>query len=189
LEEAGVVSAQDLERAYHQSIGSGNPLGAVLVSEGLLTNSYVDAALELQIRVRDGMFSREQAIEALRQDPRKLLELIAPFLMAPQGAAGEIEQSAKSAAKAKPVRLGELFVRAGILTQADVAQALSWLWRIHIPSVRCLSLVPLSLERCLMLRSVCSVWSLTTSSQQAKPLPVWSKSLTLIKQSLSVCWS
>ncbi len=124
LEEAGVVSAQDLERAYHQSIGSGNPLGVVLVSEGLLTNSYVDAALELQIRVRDGMFSREQAIEALRQDPRKLLELIAPFLMAPQGAAGEIEQSAKSAAKAKPVRLGELFVRAGILTQADVAQAL-----------------------------------------------------------------
>lgn len=124
LEEAGVVSAQDLERAYHQSIGSGNPLGSVLVSEGLLTNSYVDAALELQIRVRDGMFSREQAVEALRQDPRKLLELIAPFLMAPQGAAGEIEQSAKASAKAKPVRLGELFVRAGILTQADVAQAL-----------------------------------------------------------------
>jgi len=124
LEEAGAVSAQDLERAYHRSLDSGNPLGAVLVSEGLLSNSYVDAALELQIRVRDGMFSREQAVEALRQDPRKFLELIAPYLMAPERAAVEVEQVAKSPAPPKPVKLGELFVRAGILSQADVAQAL-----------------------------------------------------------------
>jgi tetratricopeptide (TPR) repeat protein len=112
---AGVVSEQVLERAQKKGMETGEPLGVVLVSEGIVTETFLDAALELQVRVRDGMFSREQAIFALKQDPRKLLAMIAPHMMAD-------EAQAKKAKVA--IRLGELLVRAGIISNADVNQAL-----------------------------------------------------------------
>ncbi len=112
---AGVVSAPVLERAQNKGLATGEPLGVVLVSEGIVSESFLDAALELQVRVRDGMFSRDQAIFALRQDPRKLLAMIAPHMMAD-------EATAKKAKMA--IRLGELLVRAGIISNADVNQAL-----------------------------------------------------------------
>ena len=112
---AGVLDAQVLNRAQKKVLATGEPLGVVLVGEGLLTEQFLDAALELQVRVRDGMFSREQAIFALQQDPRKLLAMIAPHMMADEARA----KTAKAA-----IRLGELLVRAGIISNADVNQAL-----------------------------------------------------------------
>jgi tetratricopeptide (TPR) repeat protein len=112
---AGVLDEEVLEKAQKKGMATGEPLGVVLVSEGLLNESFLDAALELQVRVRDGMFSREQAIFALQQDPRKLLDMIAPHMMADEAHA----KKAKAA-----IRLGELLVRAGIISNADVNQAL-----------------------------------------------------------------
>ncbi|MBU6450986.1 MAG: hypothetical protein KGS72_04350 [Cyanobacteria bacterium REEB67] len=112
---AEVLDQTALEAAQKKVLASGEPLGVVLVSEGILTESFLDAALELQVRVRDGMFSREQAIFALKQDPRKLLAMIAPHMMAD-------EIQAKNAKAA--IRIGELLVRAGIVSNADVNQAL-----------------------------------------------------------------
>jgi tetratricopeptide (TPR) repeat protein len=112
---AGVLNEKVLEKAQKKGMATGEPLGVVLVSEGILSESFLDAALELQVRVRDGMFSREQAIFALKQDPRKLLAMIAPHMMADEAEA----KKAKAA-----IRLGELLVRAGIISNAEVNQAL-----------------------------------------------------------------
>jgi len=112
---AEVLDEKTLEQAQKKGLATGEPLGVVLVSEGILTESFLDAALELQVRVRDGMFSREQAIFAMKQDPRKLLAMIAPHMMADEAQA----KKAKAA-----IRLGELLVRAGIISNADVNQAL-----------------------------------------------------------------
>jgi len=112
---AGILNAEAMEQAHARSLERGEPLGVVLVAEGLLTESYLDAALELQVRVRDGMFSRDQAIAALKQDPRRLLDMIAPNMKADEG----LKIKTKAA-----IRLGELLMRAGIVSQADVMQAL-----------------------------------------------------------------
>ncbi len=115
LIDAGIIEKEEMEAAHHKSLERGEPLGVVLVAEGLLTESYLDAALELQVRVRDGMFSREQAITALKQDPRRLLDMIAPNMKADEG----LKLKTKAA-----IRLGELLMRAGIVSQSDVLQAL-----------------------------------------------------------------
>lgn len=196
LLEAGAISAEALQAVSIKSMESGEPLGLQLVKEGLLSQSYIEAALELQIRIRDGLYSRSQVVEALSQDPCQFLKLMSPEF-SPKAAtipseeskeeeeeegreekqqqqqkppqkppqqyqlqyqqaeleeensleqqekiaqrlneAGSKEQpdkssgalsAAKSVSSAKPastVRLGELFVRAGILTQTDISQAL-----------------------------------------------------------------
>lgn len=115
LIDAGIIDKGEMEAAHSKSLERGEPLGVVLVAEGLLTESYLDATLELQVRVRDGMFSREQAIAALKQDPRRLLDMIAPNMKADEG----LKQKTKAA-----IRLGELLMRAGIVSQSDVLQAL-----------------------------------------------------------------
>lgn len=115
LVDAGIIDKGEMEIAHSKSLERGEPLGVVLVAEGLLTESYLDATLELQVRVRDGMFSREQAIAALKQDPRRLLDMIAPNMKADEG----LKQKTKAA-----IRLGELLMRAGIVSQSDVLQAL-----------------------------------------------------------------
>jgi len=115
LVDAGIIDKREMEAAHSKSLERGEPLGVVLVAEGLLTESYLDATLELQVRVRDGMFSREQAIAALKQDPRRLLDMIAPNMKADEG----LKQKTKAA-----IRLGELLMRAGIVSQSDVLQAL-----------------------------------------------------------------
>lgn len=112
---AGIIDEEVMEQAHARSLERGEPLGVVLVAEGLLTENYLDAALELQVRVRDGMFSREQAIAALKQDPRRLLDMIAPNMKADEG----LKLKTKAA-----IRLGELLMRAGIVSQSDVMQAL-----------------------------------------------------------------
>ncbi|CAN5322069.1 hypothetical protein BH11CYA1_BH11CYA1_15300 [soil metagenome] len=115
LVNAGIIEKSEMDAAHKKSLERGEPLGVVLVAEGLLTESYLDAALELQVRVRDGMFSREQAIAALKQDPRRLLDMIAPNMKADEG----LKQQTKAV-----IRLGELLMRAGIVSQSDVMQAL-----------------------------------------------------------------
>ena len=138
---AGAVTPEIMQSASVATVESGYPLGFHLVSTGVLSESYLDAALELQIRVRDGMFSREQAVEALKQDPRKFLDMVSPdaaFTVTTTTTGSRsfesqtFESEAFDSRSLKPlvkksentIRLGELFVRAGILGQNDINQAL-----------------------------------------------------------------
>ncbi|CAN5432677.1 hypothetical protein BH11CYA1_BH11CYA1_41510 [soil metagenome] len=116
LLSAEILDLATLEAANTKSLENHEPLGKVLLADGLLTESYLDAALELQMRVRDGLFSREQAIEALKQNPARFLEMLAPAA----------ESADNIALQSESVRIGELLVRAEIVSEGDVHQALEF---------------------------------------------------------------
>lgn len=117
LVEAGVLDTASLESAHAKSLARQEQLGNVLVAEGLLTNSYLDAALELQVRVRDGLFSREQVVEALKQDPVRFLAMLAPSTTNPDAVALQLSES---------IRLGDLLIGASVVNEADVLHALEF---------------------------------------------------------------
>ena len=60
LLEAGRIERETLEDLQILSRDNGEPLGALLVERGIVDATYLEAALELQVRVRDGMFTREK---------------------------------------------------------------------------------------------------------------------------------
>jgi tetratricopeptide (TPR) repeat protein len=112
LSEAGLISEEDLSEAMERSVNTGMPLGRMLVLNRILPSEVLQKALEVQVRLRDEVISREEAILSLRQAA---------------GLEGEPAEQAKPEEKKKPiVRLGELLVMAGILTETDVMDALEW---------------------------------------------------------------
>jgi tetratricopeptide (TPR) repeat protein len=117
LVSAEILDLATLESANAKSLKNHEPLGKVLLADGLLTESFLDAALELQVRVRDGLFSREQAVEALKQNPARFLEMLAPAAESSDNMALQNSES---------VRIGELLKRAEIVSEADVLHALEF---------------------------------------------------------------
>lgn len=65
LVESHVISQSQLAQALQSANKNNLPLGKVLVSLGFISEAQKNAALELQARVRDGMTSREQAIDVV----------------------------------------------------------------------------------------------------------------------------
>lgn len=118
LVESGLVSYELLAQAVEQSNTTGLPLGRMLVLHKIIANDVLQLALDLQVRVRDEMISRQEAINSLREKAG-----LAP-----------LDQEALTAARIKQVepprkrglRLGELMVMAGVLTETDVMNALEW---------------------------------------------------------------
>lgn len=66
LVESGLVSYEVLARAVEQSNITGLPLGRMLVLHQTISNETLNLVLDLQVRVRDEMSTREEAIAALR---------------------------------------------------------------------------------------------------------------------------
>ncbi|MFA6210731.1 MAG: hypothetical protein WC714_14970 [Candidatus Obscuribacterales bacterium] len=116
LVAAEILDLETLEAVNAKSLVSHEPLGKVLLTDGLLSESFLDAALELQVRVRDGLLSKEQAVEALKQNPERFLEMLAPLSEADNIGFQSIES----------VRIGELLTRAEIVSEADVLHALEF---------------------------------------------------------------
>jgi tetratricopeptide (TPR) repeat protein len=118
LVESGLVSYELLAQAVEQSNSTGLPLGRMLVLHKIISNDVLQLALDLQVRVRDEMMSRQEAINALRE----------------KAGLSPLDSEAISASKIKPaeparrkgLRIGELMVMAGILTETDVMNALEW---------------------------------------------------------------
>lgn len=118
LVESGLVTYEVLAKAVEQSNTTGLPLGRMLVLHQIISNDTLNLVLDLQVRVRDEMMSRAEAITALRKQAG--LEPLS---------AGEATEAAKpkqDAPRKKGVRLGELMVMAGVLTETDVMNALEW---------------------------------------------------------------
>ncbi len=116
LVAAEILDLETLEAVNAKSLVSHEPLGKVLLTDGLLSESFLDAALELQVRVRDGLLSKEQAVEALKQNPERFLEMLAPLSEGDNIGFQSIES----------VRIGELLTRAEIVSEADVLHALEF---------------------------------------------------------------
>lgn len=112
LTEAGLVDPDELSATMERSVNTGMPLGRMLVLNKVMSSELLQKALDIQVRLRDEIITREEALEQLR---------VAAGL---DGSAGE---AAPAPEKKKPVvRLGELLVMSGILTEADVMDALEW---------------------------------------------------------------
>lgn len=118
LVESGLVTYEVLAKAVEQSNTTGLPLGRMLVLHQIISNDTLNLVLDLQVRVRDEMMSRAEAITALRKQAG--LEPLSA------GEASETAKPKQDAPRKKGVRLGELMVMAGVLTETDVMNALEW---------------------------------------------------------------
>ncbi len=120
LVESGLVTYEVLAKAVEQSNTTGLPLGRMLVLHNILSNDLLNAVLDMQVRVRDEMMTRAEAIASLREKAG----------LEPVQAEPSVEVQAAAIkpvpARKKGVRLGELLVMAGVLTETDVMNALEW---------------------------------------------------------------
>ncbi len=117
LLEAGLIDREQFGKSMQRSLSTGLPLGRILVLNGALPEAVLTHALELQVRVRDGMTSREEAIEALAAAG-------GTFANMSQEETIRIDTILVAPPRKKGIRLGELMVMAGLLAETDVMNAL-----------------------------------------------------------------
>ncbi len=114
LVEAAILKPLELTQALQQAQERGLPLGRILAATRALGGSVLHACLNAQVLLRDGRITRAQAINALRAAHAKQTTL--EQALADQGA-----YQAPSGAR---LRLGELFVMAGIFNEEVVLDVL-----------------------------------------------------------------
>lgn len=117
LLEAGVLRWDQLSKAMEQSLQTGLPLGRMLVLHQVLTESVLNAVLDIQVRLRDEMLVREEAVQAVR---------VAAGLHGTKSDEQLGERPSQDGPRKRGVRLGELLVISGVLTENDVMNALEW---------------------------------------------------------------
>jgi hypothetical protein len=117
LLEAGLIDREQFAKSMQRSLSTGLPLGRILVLNSALPEAVLTHALELQVRVRDGMTSREEAVEALAAAG-------GTFANMSQEETIRIDTILVAPPRKKGIRLGELMVMAGLLAETDVMNAL-----------------------------------------------------------------
>ena len=117
LFEAEIVSREQLSLAMQRSLSTGLPLGHMLGLDNVVSDSLLSEALAIQTRLRDEMLTRPEAIKALREAAG-----LSGQTSQPEGSA----QIAFQQPRKRGVRLGEMMVLAGLLTDTDVMNALEW---------------------------------------------------------------
>lgn len=117
LLEAGVLRWEQLSKAMEQSLQTGLPLGRMLVLHQVMTDAVLNAVLDIQVRLRDEMLSREEAVNAVR---------LAAGLPSSSGETSVADKPSQDGPRRRGIRLGELLVLSGALTETDVMNALEW---------------------------------------------------------------
>jgi hypothetical protein len=113
LVEAGLVAAPDVQYALGQCQEIGLPLGRVLVVTGYLTEEMLTNALNAQVLVRDRKITRDQARQGLRAALERQISLEESL---------EEETGGQSISQTS-VRLGELFLGASLIDEANLMNA------------------------------------------------------------------
>jgi len=111
LFEAEAVGKVELDAAVQRSYATGIPMGRILVLNGATQDKILGKALDLMVKVRDGLIEREEAVDALRAHVG-----VAPGT--------PMTQNLLLPPKGKRIRLGELMVRASVMSESDVLSAL-----------------------------------------------------------------
>jgi hypothetical protein len=114
LVEAGVLSAEELQVTLQRAQENGLPLGRALGYTGRVAPALLHASLNAQVLLRDGRITRAQAINALRAAHQKQTSFEQELA----------EQGSYSPPSGARVRIGELFVLAGIVSEENVLVAL-----------------------------------------------------------------
>ncbi len=116
LLEAGLVDREQFGKSMQRSLATGLPLGRILVLNGAISEILLNTALEIQVRIRDGMLTRVEAVEALRAQAGEI---------DPQEAQRQtVRMDVGNPPRKSGIRLGELMVMAGMLNETDVMSAL-----------------------------------------------------------------
>lgn len=108
LVQAGCLNEDQLAAAFEVCFASGLPLGRVLVLRHVLSELVAYTALNAQVLMREKTISREQAIELVRsathsQQTKSVLQLESGYN--------------------QKIRLGELLVMAGFVSEIDLVSA------------------------------------------------------------------
>ncbi|PWT99063.1 MAG: hypothetical protein C5B53_05870 [Candidatus Melainabacteria bacterium] len=118
LLEANIIDGDQFGKALQRSLATGLPLGRILVLNGAISETLLTTALEIQVRVRDDMLTRQEAIDYLKVTANQSLE---------EGISPERTlkiQALLKAPRKTGIRLGELLVLARVLGETDVMNAL-----------------------------------------------------------------
>lgn len=118
LLEAGVITTDEFAKALQRSLTTGLPLGRMLVLNQVMAEDQLNQALEIQVRLRDHMINREEAILALQITARP------GFGIGPLDEKQVPTSAPHTVPRRRGVRLGELMVLAGVITETDVMHAL-----------------------------------------------------------------
>ncbi len=114
LKLSELVNDDQLNECLNTSSETGLPLGRILVLTQALSEELLGSALTAQILIRDGKVSKEQAIKGLRSAKRRRVSLEESL----------IDQGFYKPPLRQTVRLGELFVLSGLVTDSDLMGAL-----------------------------------------------------------------
>jgi len=114
LLSAEVITEKQLDTALTVTESTALPLGRVLVATGALAEATLNIALDVQRELREGQLTRDAAVERLNtaEARRHNIELVL------QSKSGK-----HSLMRGTCVRLGQLFVEAGLLHEEDVLNA------------------------------------------------------------------
>jgi hypothetical protein len=110
---AGLITNEILVESLKTSQHLSLPLGRILVLKNILKENVVEAALSAQVLLRDGVIDRRTAVAALRHARHTHTSL--EHCLTASG----VELSGKR----QTVRLGELFVLAEVIGEADLLAA------------------------------------------------------------------
>ncbi|HEY9784044.1 MAG TPA: hypothetical protein V6D17_01495 [Candidatus Obscuribacterales bacterium] len=108
---AGWVSQEQLDEALTTVESSGLPLGRVLVLTGLISEGALKTAIDMQVAIRDGSVSRDEGIEKLHGTSSQL-------------SVARTSRQMAAPALDKILRLGDFFVKAGVISESDMLNAL-----------------------------------------------------------------
>lgn len=114
LLDAGIVTKEQVEEAMKVGYETGTPVGRMLVVSGVVNHSVLARALEIQVMLREGKMSHSEAVELLKAESLRILPV---NLTAEQRGLSKTESN-------KRVRLGELLMLSGILTEGDMLNVL-----------------------------------------------------------------
>jgi hypothetical protein len=110
LIEAGYVTPEQLQDALQKSRASGVPFGRLLVLNMVLSEALLSSALNAQILIRDGKVTKVQAIQGLKAAKVRQVAVELPL----------IERGYYRLPARHTIRLGELLVLAGLMSESDL---------------------------------------------------------------------
>lgn len=114
LISSGLISKEDLQKALEIGQETGLPLGRVLYASGKITDATLWSALNAQVMIRDKRLTKDQAAHALRSTHDRQMELETLLQ----------EQNILKSKPTRTIKLGELLVLAGFLSQDVLLTAL-----------------------------------------------------------------
>jgi len=113
LHEADVATQQQLDAAYQRSNATNIPTGRILILNSVITEHLLSRALDLLVKARDEVCTRDEAVEAMR--------VAAGF-----SPGSPLTQNLLLPNASKRPRLGQLMLNAGIMSETDVMNAVEF---------------------------------------------------------------